>query len=264
MGGNGKRSLPLAATGLASLCAVTEEDHDANEVSSGQWWYHNTGIYSTHSLLGRTLRIDFNHSRLNYYTEIDAIMLCGRTVTKTQNLLAKQQITQHSRTLVSPPPDAIGSTSGDGSGGSISHKLRTLKFQPNCGEDGATKLHEFINNDLSQFLADNCVDGEAAAPQICLTDLPFEILLRILSYLDLKSLFRVGHVSRTFYDISRHPLLYAEISLKPYWDVASSELLCTLARRATMLRKLDLSWCGGFGNVSPTEFKKWLHASKSY
>lgn len=210
------------------------------------------------TMLTKTLRIDFNHSRLNYYTEIDAIMLCGRTVTKTQNLLAKQQITQHSRTLVSPPPDAIGSTSGDGSGGSISHKLRTLKFQPNCGEDGATKLHEFINNDLSQFLADNCVDGEAAAPQIYLTDLPFEILLRILSYLDLKSLFRVGHVSRTFYDISRHPLLYAEISLKPYWDVASSELLCTLARRATMLRKLDLSWCGGFGNVSPTEFKKFL------
>ncbi|EDX17888.1 GD15856 [Drosophila simulans] len=210
------------------------------------------------TMLTKTLRIDFNHSRLNYYTEIDAIMLCGRTVTKTQNLLAKQQIRQHSRTLVSPPPEVIGSTPGDSGGGSISYKLRTLKFQPNCGEDGATKLHEFINNDLVQFLADNCVDGEEAAPQVCLTDLPFEILLRILSYLDLKSLFRVGHVSRTFYDISTHPLLYAEISLKPYWDVASSELLCTLARRATMLRKLDLSWCGGFGNVSPTEFKKFL------
>lgn len=23
-----------------------------------------------------------------------------------------------------------------------------------------------------------------------------------------------------------------------------------------MLKKLDLSWCGGFGEVSPTEFKK--------
>jgi len=68
----------------------------------------------------------------------------------------------------------------------------------------------------------------------------------------------VGQVSRTFYDISTHPLLYAEISLKPYWHLANSELLCTLARRATMLRKLDLSWCGVFNTVSPTEFKKWV------
>lgn len=80
--------------------------------------------------------------------------------------------------------------------------------------------------------------------------------MKILSYLDLKSLFRMGQVSRLFYEISTHPLLYVELSLKPYWQVANSELLCTLARRATMLKKLDLSWCGGFGEVSPTEFKK--------
>ncbi|XP_017063674.1 F-box/LRR-repeat protein 4 isoform X2 [Drosophila eugracilis] len=214
------------------------------------------------TMVTKTLRIDFNHSQLNYYTEIDAIMLCGRTVSKTQNLLVKQhQLKQQlqSRTLVSPQPEAVGTpTPSDGKGGSISNKLRTLKFQPNCGENGATKLHDFINNDLSQFLMDNRVEGAEKPSRICLTDLPFEILLRILSYLDLKSLFRVGQVSRTFYDISTHPLLYAELSLKPYWHVASSELLCTLARRATMLRKLDLSWCGGLGNVSPTEFKKFL------
>ncbi|XP_017012184.2 F-box/LRR-repeat protein 4 [Drosophila takahashii] len=220
------------------------------------------------TMITKTLRIDFNHSQLNYYTEIDAIMLCGRTVSKTHNLLVKQQRTQQlqRQVLVSPPPEAPDPHSqrpkADGSGGPISYKLRTLKFQPNCDEDGATKLHEFINNDLSQFLAENRVEGGGVetpiVPRICLTDLPFEILLRILSYLDLKSLFRVGQVSRTFYDISTHPLLYAELSLKPYWHVASSELLCTLARRATMLRKLDLSWCGGLGNVSPTEFKKFL------
>lgn len=63
-------------------------------------------------------------------------------------------------------------------------------------------------------------------------------------------------MSRLFYKISTDPLLYCELSLKPYWQVADSELMCTLARRATVLKKLDLSWCGGFGEVSPTEFKK--------
>ncbi|XP_016970135.1 F-box/LRR-repeat protein 4 isoform X2 [Drosophila rhopaloa] len=215
------------------------------------------------TMITKTLRIDFNHSRLNYYTEIDAIMLCGRTVSKTQSLLGRQQRTKQShqsqrQALVSPPAEAAGPPAPDGSGGPISYKLRTLKFQPKCHEDGATKLHDFINNDLSQFLMEHSVEGGEPPPRVCLTDLPFEILLRILSYLDLKSLFRVGQVSRTFYDISTHPLLYAELSLKPYWHVASSELLCTLARRATMLRKLDLSWCGALGNVSPTEFKKFL------
>ncbi|XP_017109275.2 F-box/LRR-repeat protein 4 [Drosophila bipectinata] len=214
------------------------------------------------TIITKTLRIDFNHSRLFYYTEIDAIMLCGRTVSRIHNLMGRQRL-QHRQVASAPStptPPPLTSSSEEIGDGPISCKLRTLKFQPNCGQDGATKLHEFINNDLTQFLLENQVDetAEAPVPRLCLTDLPFEILLRILSYLDLKSLFLVGRVSRTFYDISIHPLLYGELSLKPYWHLASSELLCTLASRATMLRKLDLSWCGGMGNISPTEFKKFL------
>lgn len=184
-------------------------------------------------------------------------MLCGRTVSRIHNLLGRQRL-QHRQVASAPSTPTPPPSSEESGDGPISCKLRTLKFQPNCGQDGATKLHEFINNDLSQFLLENQVEETAEAPvsRLCLTDLPFEILLRILSYLDLKSLFRVGQVSRTFYDISTHPLLYGELSLKPYWHLASSELLCTLASRATMLRKLDLSWCGGMGNISPTEFKK--------
>nr|XP_016925543.1 F-box/LRR-repeat protein 4 [Drosophila suzukii] len=221
------------------------------------------------TMVTKTLRVDFNHSNLNYYTAIDAIMLCGRTVDQPRTLLAKRRSQHLQRQLLvhlSPQPETpnphIDPPNPDGSGGPISCKLRTLKFQPKCDQDGATKLQEFITNDLSQFLKENSLEdgggGVEAPPPVSLTDLPFEILLRILSYLDLKSLFRVGQVSRTFYDISTHPLLYAEISLKPYWHLANSELLCTLARRATMLRKLDLSWCGVFNTVSPTEFKKFL------
>ncbi|XP_022208988.2 F-box/LRR-repeat protein 4 [Drosophila obscura] len=214
------------------------------------------------TMITKTLRIDFNHSQLNYYTEIDAIMLCGRTVSGRliQSILEEQA-------RVYKPLSALSKMAG--SGGPISCKLRTLKFKPNCREHTDTSLHEFISNDLGKFLLDNRLEDPLAAAAaatessqmplgMCVTDLPFEIILKILSYLDLQSLFRVGRVSRTFYDISTHPLLYAELNLKPYWPVASSELLCTLARRATMLRKLDLSWCGGSNEISPTEFKKFL------
>ncbi|XP_034098475.1 F-box/LRR-repeat protein 4 [Drosophila albomicans] len=213
------------------------------------------------NVITKTLRIDFNHSQLNYYTEIDAIMLCGRTV----SMRSMQQLIATASASASA---SAGLQRLDGgsrevtSGGPITNKLRTLKFQPSCRENYAAKLHEFINNDLSQFLIENNLEPgqqlNSSVSQTCLTDLPFEILLKILSYLDLKSLFRMGQVSRLFYDISTHPLLYGELSLKPYWQLTNSKLLCTLARRATMLRKLDLSWCGGFGEVSPTEFKKFL------
>lgn len=200
------------------------------------------------SIITKTLRIDFNHSQLNYYTEIDAIMLCGRSV----SMRSMQQ-------LIAPTGQRLDNSREVTSNGPIICKLRTLKFQPSCRENYAVKLHDFINNDLSQFLMDyNIESRQQSKSNIYLTDLPFEILLKILSYLDLKSLFRMGHTSRLFYDISTHPLLYGELSLKPYWQLTNSKLLCTLARRATMLRKLDLSWCGGFGEVSPTEFKKFL------
>ncbi|TDG41178.1 hypothetical protein AWZ03_012396 [Drosophila navojoa] len=203
------------------------------------------------NIITKTLRIEFNHSRLNYYTEIDAIMLCGRTVP----MRCMHQ-------LLSPAGKRLANTREESGNGPISCKLRTLKFQPSCQGNDAVKLHEFINNDLSKFLMDSRVESEQqknnSTTRICLTDLPCEILLKILSYLDLKSLFRMGQVSRLFYDISTQPLLYCDLSLKAYWQLADSELLCTLARRATMLRKLDLSWCGGFGEISPTEFKKFL------
>lgn len=90
----------------------------------------------------------------------------------------------------------------------------------------------------------------------------FDIVLKIFSYLDLISLFRVGQVSRFFYDVSTHPLLYSELNLKPYWHLASTELISTLAKRATLLKKLDMSWCGcTIQTVSPTEFKKYSHYS---
>jgi len=92
---------------------------------------------------GRTLRVDFNHSNLNYYTAIDAIMLCGRTVDQPRTLLAKRRSEHLQRQLLvhlSPPPEApnphLDPPNPDGSGGPISCKLRTLKFQPSW-RDGA-------------------------------------------------------------------------------------------------------------------------------
>lgn len=78
--------------------------------------------------------------------------------------------------LLAPVEKRIGISGEDNGSGPITCKLRTLNFQPICRENYAGKLHDFINNDLCQFLMDNHVESEQhihnSTPQICLTDLP--------------------------------------------------------------------------------------------
>ncbi|XP_075155598.1 F box and leucine-rich-repeat gene 4 [Haematobia irritans] len=196
----------------------------------------------------KTIRLEFNHQRLHYYTEIDAVLLAGQrfNMTKLQNFLDFQERQRK---------------------GSILCKLQTMKFRPVCKDNYQTRLQHFLEHDLNRFMSavtdvqikQNSSEDNASVSHVDLKDMPFEIVLKIFSYLDLVSLFRVGQVSRFFYEVSTHPLLYSEINLKPYWHIASTELLSTLAKRATLLKKLDMSWCGcTIQTVSPTEFKKFI------
>lgn len=158
---------------FSTLCTVTKEDEYNNQVGVVKilLW-----IVVIPSFAYRTLRIDFNHSRLNYYTEIDAIMLCGRTVSM-----------RNMQKLLTPVRQRIESQKEDTTSGPITCKLRTLKFQPNCKENYADKLHDFINNDLSQFLTDNHVESNqqlctTTTPPICLKDLPVGQPISFISY----------------------------------------------------------------------------------
>ncbi|XP_012158203.1 F-box/LRR-repeat protein 4 isoform X2 [Ceratitis capitata] len=196
----------------------------------------------------RTIRLEFNQMGLSYFTEIDAVLLGGRKV-NIEGIQGILDCYERQRKC------------------SILRKLQRIHFRPNIKENYHNHLKEFFTNDLNKFvnivssntdLLKNDLSSEKDDKAVGLKDLPFEIMLKIFSYLDLTSLFLVGQVSKYFYDVSTHPLLYSELNLKPYWHLASSELLCTLAKRATILKKLDLSWCGLFNTISPTEFKKFI------
>ncbi|XP_037931475.1 F-box/LRR-repeat protein 4-like, partial [Teleopsis dalmanni] len=151
-----------------------------------------------------------------------------------------------------------------GKSGTILSKLQSIQFRPDFRDDYKNQLQDFISKDLNKFVTslpnDNeiTIDNTKAEKQLDLNDMPFEIMLKVCSYLDLQSLFRMSLVCKTLYAVTTHPLLYRELNLKPFWHLGSNELLCTLAKRATLLRKLDLSWCGLYNSISPTEFKKFI------
>lgn len=83
-----------------------------------------------------------------------------------------------------------------------------------------------------------------------------EILLKIFSYLDLVSLFRVSQTCRKLHEVAKDPLLYTEINLKPYWHLVNSSVMGSLKTRCKYVKKLDLSWCGLFKNLTAADFKE--------
>lgn len=85
-----------------------------------------------------------------------------------------------------------------------------------------------------------------------------EILLKIFSYLDLRSLFKATRACRKLYEVGTDPMLYRELNLRPYWNLINDSVMATLAQRATQLRRLDLSWCGAFNAISPLRFREFI------
>ncbi|XP_058830886.1 F-box/LRR-repeat protein 4-like [Topomyia yanbarensis] len=173
--------------------------------------------------LTRYIRLEFHTTRLEYFTQIDAILLVGQ-----KTVLNK---------------------------GDNFKNLKTEKLHPT--------VDEFAEEELRSSESDSLSSSRSATPtddtRFTLDQMPYEILFKILSFLDLRSLFRCGSVCRTFHQIvACDSLLYTEVSLKPYWNRASSSTLRSLKKRCAYTKKLDLSWCGMFNAITPSEFKYFL------
>lgn len=82
-----------------------------------------------------------------------------------------------------------------------------------------------------------------------------------MTLLDLKSLYNCSSVCRKFREISSDPLLYLQINLKVYFTLATSSLLRSLQRRATLIRKLDLSTCGLFQMIESQDFREFVRSN---
>lgn len=200
------------------------------------------------SLPTRVIKIEFNHSKLDYFTEIDAVVLVGKKYTMHQsqykNLLKRKQNYK----------------------GPIQKRLefQLVRFQPRNDQDRA--IQEFFQYDFNRFVQEaGLEDAEVAETeegeslkQLTLNALPYEVLFKILSLLDLRSLFRVAQVDRTLYDVATDPLLYTEVSLKSYWHVANNSVIQSLTKRGRLMRKLDLSWCGLFNSITASDFKEYV------
>lgn len=173
--------------------------------------------------------------------------------------------------------------------GPIQRRLERVQFKP-VAHENRDVLKDFLIKDLENFIAEiNSGNGSNACNEIVpddtdyaqftLKNLPVccfvtqnslstdlikfiffqfqsEILLKICSFLDMTSLFRIAETCRKLHQVARDPSLYTEVNLKPYWHLVDAPVLQTLSPRCRFLKKLDLSWCGLFTNLAATDFQE--------
>lgn len=91
--------------------------------------------------------------------------------------------------------------------------------------------------------------------------LPEEVMILIMTYLDLQSICKAASVSKYFQRSCYEPLLYRHLNLQLYWHLVDVLALKSLQSRLTSLDHLNLSWCGGQGRITPPFFIEFLEST---
>jgi F-box and leucine-rich repeat protein 4 len=172
---------------------------------------------------------------IDYYTGIDAVLLTG-----VKCSLPIQRPPSETKVIL----------------GLIQKKLDKVQFMPQV--PASDTIEEFLRNDLNKFIETVGLKEKGGRKEKKISDIPDEVLYKILTLLDLRSLYNASQVNRRFYRLSKDPLLYTEVNLKMYWHRANGKLLKSLHNRCLLIKKLDLSSCGYFGTITSEDFMAFM------
>lgn len=239
----------------------------------------------------KMLRLEFNHSLLDYYTELDAVLLIGtlemrfpKDASNKRNLsdLLQETYFQHDfndipdnltshyekpehnikylKATLNEYYSTYESNIPENLKGVLIHDFEQIYYSIPPIEEGLSKIQQFLMKDISRFV-DNVEISSNESKELCgkFSMLPTETILKILKNLDLKSLYRISRVNKYFYNLALDPLLYTSLNLKPYCHSFNVRTLYNLSLRCKYLKKLDLSWCGNHGMLSSKCVKSFLN-----
>uniref|UniRef100_A0A1B6DHT4 F-box domain-containing protein n=1 Tax=Clastoptera arizonana TaxID=38151 RepID=A0A1B6DHT4_9HEMI len=212
----------------------------------------------------RLLRIEFDHTKLDYYTELDAVLLVGLKIPVLCSDSYNNEEGLEKLHLLASPSKSVCSLTKE----IMRLQMHNIPPQVNIEET----LTNFLAEDYKQLLKELEDTGAfltGALEEIdrsnsgLFAKLPDETVLNIFSYLDLASLCQCAKVNRHFHMLATDSLLYTEINLKPYWHRVNDKMLKSLSNRCQHLAKLDLSWCGSYGQITTQQFLDFLdHSGK--
>ncbi|XP_063563859.1 F-box/LRR-repeat protein 4 isoform X4 [Gorilla gorilla gorilla] len=162
------------------------------------------------------IRLEVNSSLLDYYTELDAVVLHG----------------------VKDKPV-------------LSHKTSLIDM--NDIEDDAYEEKDGCRMDSLNKKFSSAVLGEG--PNNGYFDkLPYELIQLILNHLTLPDLCRLAQTCKLLSQHCCDPLQYIHLNLQPYWAKLDDTSLEFLQSRCTLVQWLNLSWTGNRGFISVAGF----------
>lgn len=165
------------------------------------------------------IRLEVNSSLLDYYTELDAVVLHG---TKDKPLLSLKTSLVDMNDLEDDYEEKDG-----------------------CGMDGLNKKFSTVT------LGDGPNNGY-------FDKLPYELIQLILNHLSLPDLCRLAQTCRLLHQHCCDPLQYIHLNLQPYWAKLDDTSLEFLQARCALVQWLNLSWTGNRGFISVTGFSRFL------
>lgn len=154
----------------------------------------------------------------------------------------------------------------------IQQKLQAVEYNPHKTSEA---IEDFLKNDLNKFIETVGLNSyskeseKSETPMVArsgtkeknISDIPYEVLFNVMSFLDLRSLMQCSMVCSNFRQLVADPLLYVEVNLKFYWNLVNSAFLRVITPRCKLLRKLDLSSCGYFDSIKPADFVDFIRAN---
>ncbi|XP_052032110.1 F-box/LRR-repeat protein 4 [Apodemus sylvaticus] len=171
------------------------------------------------------IRLEVNSSLLDYYTELDAVVLHGL---KDKPLLS----------------------------------LKTALVDMNDLEDDDYEEKDGCDMDAlnKKFSSTALGDG----PNNGYFDkLPYELIQLILNHLSLPDLCRLAQTCRLLHQHCCDPLQYIHLNLQPYWAKLDDTSLEFLQARCALVQWLNLSWTGNRGFISVSGFSRFLQVCGS-
>ncbi|XP_074043316.1 F-box/LRR-repeat protein 4 [Macrotis lagotis] len=166
------------------------------------------------------IRLEVNSTLLDYYTELDAVVLHG---VKDKPVLSLKTSLIDMNDLDEEDYEEKNSC-----------EMEALSKQFN-----SAALREWTNNGYFDKL-------------------PYELIQLILSHLTLPDLCRLAQTCKLLYQHCCDPLQYTHLNLQPYWAKLNDTSLEYLQSRCTLVQWLNLSWTGNRGFISVSGFGRFL------
>ncbi|KAM9636578.1 F-box/LRR-repeat protein 4 isoform 5-T11 [Morphnus guianensis] len=166
------------------------------------------------------IRLEVNSSLLDYYTELDAVVLHG--VKERPVLSLKASMIDMNDIDEDEDEEKYG-----------------------CGMDILNKQFSVVT--LREWPTNGYFDK-----------LPYELIQLILSHLTVPDLCRLAQTCKLLYQHCCDPLQYIHLSLQPYWARINDTSLEYLQSRCTLIQWLNLSWTGNRGAISVSGFSRFL------